>query len=124
MFRTACGVCNVASTRARHGAVIEYLWHLILDLDCIRVGRPTVHGSVDAARLDRWSAVAEELRTCWGQPFLQGGHQEELDYGDSLVASVRADLAADRPPVATGGVPAFVAVRARLDRCRDDTLKH
>ena len=117
------GLCHVDPTRPRHHDSAEFLWHLVLDLDFLRIGKPPGE-PVTRDRLARWGDVSRELRTCFEARFLPGRHDEELAYGDALVETVRADLDAGRvPALPEGAVPHYIAARARIERCRDDIIK-
>jgi hypothetical protein len=133
-MRSACGFSSCSSTssgglfhvdptRAVHHEAVTYLFDLILDLDFLRIGKPTLK-ALSVSRLASWEAIAGRVRKCWEARHLDGGHEEELAYGDALVAWVRTELAADRTPtLPENGMAAFAAARRRLERCREEGVK-
>ncbi len=123
MTPAANGLFHVDPTHARHHEAAKYLWELVLDLDFLRIGKTPMR-PVDYARLAEWPAHAADVRGCHDARFLKGGHAEELAFGDALVETVRADLDAGRTPqMPDAGVTHYLAATARLERCREDSVR-
>ncbi len=120
---TSAGLIHVNLTRARHHAAVAFLFGLVLDLDLIRIGRPS-DDPITLDRLAKWWPLAEAVRACSGTGCRMVNHDAELTYGDGVVTTLIKDLENGHPLVMPLGVEGFLTARGLLERCRDPHKKH